>query len=50
LTLYELLTLRPAFEDTNKARLVEKVLHESPVPPRQLDRCIPRDQETIVLK
>jgi hypothetical protein len=50
LTLYELLTLRPAFDDTNKARLVEKVLHEPPVPLRQLDRCIPRDLETIVLK
>src|SRR5262249_58106455 len=50
LTLYELLTLRPAFDDTNKARLVEKVLHEPPVPPRQLDRSIPRELETIVLK
>jgi WD40 repeat protein/serine/threonine protein kinase len=50
LTLYELLTLRPAFDDTNKARLVEKVLHEPPAPPRQVDRCIPRDLETIVLK
>jgi WD40 repeat protein/tetratricopeptide (TPR) repeat protein len=49
-TLYELLTLRPAFEDTNKARLVEKVLHEPPVPPRKLDPRIPRDLETVVLK
>ena len=29
-TLYELLTLRPAFDDANKARLVETVLHEPP--------------------
>jgi WD40 repeat protein/serine/threonine protein kinase len=50
LTLYELLTLRPAFDDTNRGRLVEKVLHEPPVPPRQVDRSIPRDLETIVLK
>jgi serine/threonine protein kinase/WD40 repeat protein/tetratricopeptide (TPR) repeat protein len=50
LTLYELLTLRPAFEDSNKARLIEKVMHEPPVPPRKLDPHIPRDLETIVLK
>jgi WD40 repeat protein len=49
-TLYELLTLRPAFDDTNKARLVEKVLHEPPLPPRKLDPHVPRDLETIVLK
>jgi WD40 repeat protein/serine/threonine protein kinase len=49
-TLYELLTLRPAFDDTNKARLVEKVLHQPPVPPRKLDPRIPRDLETVILK
>jgi WD40 repeat protein len=49
-TLYELLTLRPAFDDVNKARLVEKVLHEPPVRPRKLDPRIPRDLETVVLK
>jgi serine/threonine protein kinase len=50
LTLYEFLTLRPAFDDTNKARLVEKVLHEPPVAPRKIDPRVPRDLETIVLK
>jgi serine/threonine protein kinase/WD40 repeat protein len=50
LTLYELLTLRPAFDDANRARLVEKVLHEPPLPPRRLDPRLPRDLETIVLK
>jgi serine/threonine protein kinase/WD40 repeat protein len=50
LTLYELLTLRPAFDDTNKARLVEKVLHEPAVSPRRLDPRVPRDLETVVLK
>jgi serine/threonine protein kinase/WD40 repeat protein len=49
-TLYELLALRPAFEDTNKARLVERVLHEPPVPLRKLDPHVPRDLETVVLK
>jgi WD40 repeat protein/serine/threonine protein kinase len=49
-TLYELLVLRPAFEDANRARLVERVLHEDPVRPGKLDPHIPRDLETIVLK
>jgi serine/threonine protein kinase/WD40 repeat protein/tetratricopeptide (TPR) repeat protein len=49
-TLYELLTLRPAFDDTNKARLVEKVLHEPPVSLRKIEPDVPRDLETIVLK
>jgi serine/threonine protein kinase/WD40 repeat protein len=50
LTLYELLTLRPAFKDSDRPRLIERVLHEPPPSPRKLDRCIPRDLETIVLK
>jgi serine/threonine protein kinase/WD40 repeat protein/tetratricopeptide (TPR) repeat protein len=49
-TLYELLTLRSAFDDTNKGRLVNKVLHDPPAPPRKLDPRIPRDLETVVLK
>src|SRR6266542_1345435 len=50
LTLYELLTLQTAFDDTNKSKLIEKVLHQLPVPPRKIDPNIPRDLETIVLK
>jgi hypothetical protein len=34
----------------NKTRLVDKVLHEPPVPPRNIDPHIPRDLETVVLK
>jgi serine/threonine protein kinase/FKBP-type peptidyl-prolyl cis-trans isomerase 2 len=50
LTLYELLTLRPAFGDSDRLRLMERVAHESPPPPRRIDARIPRDLETIVLK
>jgi serine/threonine protein kinase/WD40 repeat protein len=50
ITLYEMLTLRPAFEDCNRARLMERVAHEEPPRPRKLDRQIPRDLETVVLK
>ncbi len=50
LTLYELLTLRPAFDDANKAKLIEKVLHDRPLSPREIAAHVPRDLETIVLK
>jgi serine/threonine protein kinase len=49
-TLYELLTLRPLFEEPNRARLIKRVTHELPPAPRKLQRKIPRDLETIVLK
>jgi eukaryotic-like serine/threonine-protein kinase len=50
LTLYELLTRRPAFEETDRVRLIEQVSQQAPPRLRQLDRRIPRDLETIVLK
>jgi eukaryotic-like serine/threonine-protein kinase len=49
-TLYELLTLRPTFDESDRVRLIERVLHESAAPLRQVDRRIPRDLETVVLK
>jgi serine/threonine protein kinase/WD40 repeat protein/Tfp pilus assembly protein PilF len=49
-TLYEMLTLRPAFDAADQARLIQQVLHHAPTPPRRADRTIPRDLETIVLK
>ena len=49
-TLYELLTLRPLFEEPNRARLIKRVTHELPPAPRKLQPGIPRDLETIVLK
>ena len=50
LTLYEMLTLEPAFAADERARLIDKILHEEPSKPRQLDPRIPRDLETIALK
>ncbi len=49
LTIYELLTLVPAFQDENRKRLLKRIAEDSPLPPRQLDPSIPRDLETIVL-
>jgi serine/threonine protein kinase len=50
LTLYEMLVLRPAFDETDHKRLIHQVTHEEPPRPRRLNRAIPRDLETIVLK
>jgi WD40 repeat protein/serine/threonine protein kinase len=50
LTLYELLTLRPAFDSSDRLQLIEQIKVEDPPRPRALDPRIPRDLETIVLK
>jgi serine/threonine protein kinase/WD40 repeat protein/tetratricopeptide (TPR) repeat protein len=49
-TIYELLTLRPLFDESDQIRLMEQIREQRPVSPRSLDRNIPRDLETIVLK
>jgi serine/threonine protein kinase/tetratricopeptide (TPR) repeat protein len=49
-TLYELLTLRPAFDGESHAQLVHQIREQTPVPLRQHDHHVPRDLETIVLK
>ena len=50
LTIYELLTLRPAFSASDRLRLVEQIKTHEPVRPRAVDRRIPLDLETIVFK
>jgi WD40 repeat protein/serine/threonine protein kinase/tetratricopeptide (TPR) repeat protein len=50
LTLYELLVLRPVFEESDRNRLIHQITHAEPPPPRKLNRQVPRDLETIVLK
>ena len=50
LTLYELLTLRPAFDSSDRLRLIERIKAAEPARPRSLDASIARDLETIVLK
>jgi eukaryotic-like serine/threonine-protein kinase len=50
LTLYELMTLRPAHESSDRLRLIERIKAEEPARPRSLDDRIPRDLETIILK
>ncbi len=50
LTLYEMLTLRPAFPDLDPVALIEHVRREAPPALRRINPRIPRDLETIVLK
>jgi serine/threonine protein kinase len=49
-TLYELLTLRPAIEGKDRQEILRKIAFEEPPLSRSLDRAIPADLETIVLK
>ena len=50
LTLYELITLRPAFDESDRVRLIRQITHDEPRSPRRHDPRVPRDLETIVLK
>src|SRR5262249_35527705 len=50
LTLYELITLRPGFDSSDRLKLIEQIKAEEPLRPRAVDARIPRDLETIVLK
>ena len=50
LTLYELLALQPAFDETDRHRLIKQVTTGTPPRLRNIDHHIPRDLETIVHK
>jgi WD40 repeat protein len=50
ITLYELLALWPAFDQSDRQRLLHQVMETDPIPPRHHTPSIPRDLETIVLK
>jgi serine/threonine protein kinase/tetratricopeptide (TPR) repeat protein len=50
LTLYELLALRPAFDESDRNKLVKQVMNDEPVRPRKLNPSVPRDLETVILK
>jgi serine/threonine protein kinase/Flp pilus assembly protein TadD len=49
-TLYELLTLEPAFDGSDRQELLHQIAFEEPKPPRRLNRAVPVDLETILLK
>ena len=49
-TLYELLTLQPAFDGRDHQELLRQIALDEPTPPRRINPAIPGDLETIVLK
>ena len=50
LTLYEALTLCPAFEAADHAELVRRIASIEPTRPRAINPTVPLDLETIILK
>jgi serine/threonine protein kinase len=49
-TLYELVTGQPVFAASTPHEVISQIITTEPRPPRQFDRSLPRDVETIVLK
>lgn len=49
-TLYELLALRPPYDGARRDEVLLKIIHDEPLPPRQWNRRIPYELETICLK
>jgi eukaryotic-like serine/threonine-protein kinase len=49
-TLYELVSLRPPFDGQTAAELIDQIGGQDPLPPTMIDRRVPRDLETVVLK
>jgi WD40 repeat protein/serine/threonine protein kinase len=49
-TLYELLTLRPAVDASERAEILGQIAFEEPHALRKIDRTVPVELETIVLK
>jgi serine/threonine protein kinase len=49
-TLYELLTLEPIFDGPDRHALLHKILFSDPQPPRSIQKSIPLELETIILK
>jgi serine/threonine protein kinase/WD40 repeat protein len=49
-TLYELLTLEPAFTGRDRQELLQQIAFEEPRSPRRLNAAVPFELETIVLK
>jgi hypothetical protein len=50
MTVYELLTLHPAFDGADRQALLQQITFDEPRPPRGLEKNIPVELETIVLK
>src|SRR5262249_5969608 len=50
MTLYEMLTLNPAYSFGDRLKLIDSIRHTEAASPRSVDARIPLDLETIVMK
>jgi serine/threonine protein kinase/WD40 repeat protein len=49
-TMYELLTLQPVFPGNGRQELLRQIAFDEPKPPRRINKSVPLELETIVLK
>jgi serine/threonine protein kinase len=49
-TLYEVLTLTPVFDGLDRHAILSRIATVDPTAPRKVDRRIPRDLETVIVK
>jgi eukaryotic-like serine/threonine-protein kinase len=49
-TLYQLATLEPMFAGNNQQELLHQILHDDPRSPRSVEKSVPVELETIILK
>ena len=49
-TLYELFTLQPVFAGRDRQKLLNQIASQQPLRLRQIDKRIPRELETVILK
>ncbi|MBM81184.1 MAG: hypothetical protein CMJ78_11405 [Planctomycetaceae bacterium] len=49
-TLYELLTLKPVVRSVNRERMLHEIANVDPVHPREINKSVPIDLETVILK
>jgi tetratricopeptide (TPR) repeat protein len=49
-TLYELLTLRPVFDGADRQELLRQIAFDEPRPPRRVNRALPQELDTVLLK
>ena len=50
LTLYEILSGRPAFQGVDRQQIMRRILHETPPSVKAVDQFVPHDLDTILLK
>src|SRR5207253_1026846 len=50
LTLYEFVVMQPAFDESDRNKLIFQILHNDPARPRKINPAVPHDLETIILK